>query len=94
MIINYGDILKDQSGEVMNRGENACFLVVSDSTIQPGVQETEGPPTPEVKAGHYLIMEIADTSAAPMGPITVTDQESLDQMKPIGNLCKMVWEES
>jgi len=94
MIVNYGDILKDQSGTAMNRGEGACFLVVSDGRKQPGVQDPEAARTPEVKDGRYMIMEISDTRATPMGPMSVVDEDTIGQMKNIGNLCKMVWEET
>lgn len=80
-MIKYGDILKDQTGQVMERGENACFVVAGQAKV-------EGAETDD-----YAIMEVADDSSHPMNFISPVKEDTLDQLKYVGNLCKMVWEE-
>ena len=81
MIINFGDILKDQTGEVMERGQNAHFLILGNSI----------PNEDEQKIGErYQIMEIG-VEGQPMGPIVFMDAYKLSQLKYVANLPKLVW---
>lgn len=82
-MINFGHIYKDQSGQVMNRGENTYFLILGYS------KTTEGERKP-LTDSRYQILEIGDENK-PMGPITFEDSEKLEKLKYVCNLPKVIW---
>lgn len=81
-MINCGDILRDQTGEIMEKGEGVCFLVMGLSNAS----ENEIKP----KEGKFQVMEIGD-EGFPMGPISFVHSDNLSKMKLKGNLSKMVF---
>lgn len=81
MIINFGDILNDQTGQVMERGEGVHFLILGNSE----------PNEKEQKIGErYQIIQIG-SEGQPMGPINFHSADRLSQLKYVANLPKMLW---
>ena len=80
-MFQYGDIVKDQTGTVMNKGEGVHFLICGDA------HATEGR---DPKSGRLQVMEIGD-QGFPMGPISFHDIDQLEGMKVVGNLPKIVY---
>lgn len=83
-MINFGHIYKDQSGQIMDRGENTYFLILGYNEAN----EDNGSPA---KAVRYQVLEIGDENK-PMGPITFEDSEKLEKLKYVCNLPKVIWD--
>jgi hypothetical protein len=75
----YGEILKDQTGEIMGKGEGATFLKMSN-------RDDVG------KKEDFIVMEIPYDNSEPLGPVTTATKEQVESMKYMGNLVKIIWE--
>ncbi len=76
MVINSADILKDQAGQIMNRGTGTMFLVLGDD--------------PEDKS-KARVMEVGEGEGHEMGELFICPWETLEQLKIVGNLYKLIW---
>lgn len=81
-MIKFGYVLRDQSGTVMNRGENTFFLVLG--TDKPNED-------PDAEINTFQVLEIG-SEGEPMGPITFASTEKLEKLKYQFNLPKIIWE--
>ena len=80
-MINVGHIYRDQTGTVMNRGENTLFLVLGRSKpAESGESETDS----------FQVLEIGE-EGKPMGPISFQPEKLLEELKYLCNLPKVLW---
>ena len=80
-MIKFGHVLRDQSGQIMDRGENTFFLILGRDKANEN---------PDAEIDTFQVLEIGD-EGKPMGPITFVSVEKLEQMKYHFNLPKIIW---
>jgi len=77
MIINSADILRDQTGQIMERGPGTHFLILGDDNDN---------------LSKARVIEVGAGAGAPMGESFSCPWETLEQLKIIGNLYKLIWQ--